>query len=949
MPPTSWALSENDLVAFERSPDSLALVNGGSALPLWLDAEVDPGILRAAKDLQADFARVTGTRPALSTGKQPPQAEVIIIGQAGKSRLLDRMRAEGRIDLAPLEGTWEAFLIEVVENPLPGIDRALVLAGSDKRGTIYALYELSEQIGVSPWYWWADVPPTPREAIFARAGRILDDGPTVRYRGIFLNDEAPALSGWVHEKFGGFNHKFYTHVFELILRLKGNYLWPAMWSSAFNDDDPLNPVLAAEYGIVMGTSHHEPMIRAHQEWARYGEGDWNYATNPETLREFWTKGIIRNRDRENIITLGMRGDGDMAMSEKTNTALLEEIVADQRAIIAEHMEEPLEEIPQVWALYKEVQEYYEHGMRVPDDVILLWCDDNWGNIRRLPTPDERERAGGAGVYYHFDYVGGPRSYKWLNTSPLSRVWEQLHLAWQYDATEIWIVNVGDLKPMEFPIEFFLTYAWDPEAWPYERLDDFHRLWAEREFGTEHAAEIADLIAQYTKFNGRRKPELLSPETFSILHYNEAERIIGGWKDLVKRAEAVAAELPEAHQSAFFQLVLYPIKACAVLNELYVAAARNNLYAVQGRASTNAFEQRAHALFAQDAALVDAYHSINDGKWNHFMAQNNIGYTYWQQPPRDAMPAVSRIQVPEGAELGVAIEGSPKAWPTHDIDKSGNVLPAITIYGKESRWIDVFNRSQEPFSYTVESSEPWLRVSPANGTVNEDTRLMVSADWDAVPMGNHLATVTLSGTGQSVTIEVPVLNPESPRPADLSGFVEINGYVSIEAPHFQRAIGSDEIAWKTLPDFGRTLGGVTVFPVTAERQAPGGDSPRVEYDMHLFSAGDVEVILHLAPTLDFQPGPGLQYAISFDDAEPQIVNVDTMKNQATWNQSVANNIRRSITRHALDNPGAHTLKFWMVSPGVVLQKIVVNTRPAGPDQPNGLAESYLGPPESPLFE
>ena len=244
--------------------------------------------------------------------------------------------------------------------------------------------------------------------------------------------------------------------------MRANFLWPAMWGNAFNDDDAVNPLLANEYGIVVGTSHHEPMMRAHDEWRRYGSGPWNYATNAEALRTFWTGGVRRTAAFENIITLAMRGDGDEPMSREANVALLERIVADQRAIIAQELKRDVTTVPQVWALYKEVQEYYEKGMRVPDDVTLLWSDDNWGNIRRLPTAEERNRSGGSGVYYHFDYVGGPRSYKWLNTIPIAKIWEQMNLAYRYGANRIWIVNVGDIKPMEFPIQFFMDYAWNPE-------------------------------------------------------------------------------------------------------------------------------------------------------------------------------------------------------------------------------------------------------------------------------------------------------------------------------------------------------------------------------------------------------------------------------------------------------------------------------------------------------
>ena len=353
----------------------------------------------------------------------------------------------------------------------------------------------------------------------------------MKYRGIFINDEAPALSGWTREKFGGFNHQFYEKVFELILRMKGNYLWPAMWGNAFNDDDKLNPRLADEYGIVMGTSHHEPMMRAQQEWKRYGKGEWNYDHNDSTLREFWRQGIRNMGTHESIVTVGMRGDGDMPMTEGSNIALLERIVADQRRIIGEVTGKDPSATPQLWALYKEVQDYYDKGMRVPDDVTLLFADDNWGNIRRLPTR-ERHAAGGFGVYYHFDYVGGPRNYKWLNTNPIARVWEQMHLAYEYGANRIWIVNVGDLKPMEFPIQFFLDYAWNPGEVASRAAAGVHAQWAEQQFGAAHAAEIADVVTKTYKYAGRRKPELLAPETYSLANYREAETVVAEYAALL---------------------------------------------------------------------------------------------------------------------------------------------------------------------------------------------------------------------------------------------------------------------------------------------------------------------------------------------------------------------------------------------------------------------------------
>ncbi|HUG11817.1 MAG TPA: glycosyl hydrolase 115 family protein [Opitutaceae bacterium] len=934
------------ILAAPEAPGAFPLVSGGSAAPLHASAADWPGVLRAARDLQADVERVTGVKPDLATTGAAAGPAVVIVGTVGRSALIDGLVAAGKLNVDAVRGKWEAFQIETVDAPMPGVERALVIAGSDKRGTIYGIYEVSEQIGVSPWYWWADVPATRRESLHIRAGRVVVDSPVVRYRGIFLNDEAPALTGWTKEKFGGFNHKFYAHVFELILRLRGNYIWPAMWlPQAFGDDDPENARLADEYGIVVGTSHHEPMMRAHDEWGRYGKGPWDYSKNDEVLREFWRGGYERSKNYETITTLGMRGDGDEAMGEETNVALLERIVADQRAMISEISGKAISEVPQLWALYKEVQGYYERGMRVPDDVTLLWCDDNWGNIRRLPTPAERARPGGAGVYYHFDYVGGPRNYKWINVTPITKVWEQMHLAWQHDANRIWIVNVGDLKPMEFPIEFFFTYAWAPARLPYEKLGEYSRKWAAQQFGAENAAEIAALIDGYSKLNRRRTPEMLAPETYSLVHYREAERVLAAWRDLVARAKKVEAALAPEFHDAFFQLVRYPVEASANVHELYVAAGLNKHYAVQGRAAANTQAARVSELAAVDAALTEAYHTLNGGKWNHQMSQIKFGYTYWQTPTAEVLPAVSVLRPNRGADPALAVEGFERAWPVWGAPQPA--VPAIDSFRKNTRWIELFNRGDTAFTFTATASEPWLRVEPASGSVDEIARIEVGADWAAVPAGVTDATVTLkTDAGREFRVRVPVENRASELPTDFRGSIEADGVVSIEAPHFSREVRDAEIAWKMLPDHGRELGGVTAFPVTATERTPGGGSPRLEYDFFLFSEGELKVELFFAPSLDFQSGEGLRFAVSVDDAPPQVMMLDTWKTMQTWEQSVGESVRRVMTTHPTIKPGRHVLKFWMVTPGVVLQKIVIEPQAAGRPRTSGVKPSYLGPPASP---
>jgi Glycosyl hydrolase family 115 len=780
---TGFALGRPKYVEFLRHPGDFAISEGKSSATIYVDANDHAGVVRAVGDLRADVARVSEHAPAI-TNKNGPGANLIIVGTIGKSAMIDQLIQQKKIDVSSIAGKWESFLIQVVPKPLPGVANGLIIVGSDNRGTIYGIYDLSEQVGVSPWYWWADVPVQHKNALFVKPGTYVQGPPAVKYRGIFLNDEAPALSGWVKEKFGNYNHQFYEKVFELLLRLKANYLWPAMWNNAFNEDDPLNPQLADMYGIVMGTSHHEPMLRAQQEWKRHGTGPWDYSLNSGVLQGFWTEGIERNKNYESITTLGMRGGGDLPMTEGANIALLEKIVADQRKIIASHVNPDLSAVPQDWALYKEVQEYYEKGMRVPDDVTLLWCDDNWGNIRRLPTADERKRTGGAGIYYHFDYVGDPRSYKWLNTIPITKVWEQMNLAYRYGPNRIWIVDVGDLKPMEFPIEFFLTLAWHPEDWPKERLPEYSTIWAQREFGPKYAPEIAALIAQYTKFNGRRKPELLEPDTFSLVDYQEAEKVLDEWQAITRRAEQIYNSLPENERDAFFQLVLYPAKASAQVTELYATVGKNHLYASQGRASANDLAAKARALFQADADLSGEYnHKLAHGKWNHMMDQPRIGYTGWHDPPANVMPEVKETEVPGAAGLGVAVEGSASAWPGNETEPS---LPTMDAFNQQRRYIDVFNRGRTPFTFTASASRPWIILSATHGTIGGDQRLWVSVDWSKAPKGSGSGTVTLDGAGAgSVSVKVRTFNPDQPGKASLQGFVEADGYVSIEAAHYTR--------------------------------------------------------------------------------------------------------------------------------------------------------------------
>jgi len=841
--------------SFINQNQGFLISSKNAATPIFISNNDFIGVHKVAKIFQEDIERVTGTKPDLETSEIINQQNVIIIGTIGKSELIDQMITNKKIDVSTIKGKWETFLIQTVKDPIEGVDEALVIVGSDKRGTIYGMFDVSYEMGVSPLYFWADVPIKKKESVFISRGTYTKGTPKVKYRGIFINDEAPGLTSWVYPKFGGFNADFYSHVFELILRMKGNYLWPAMWSPrAFYADDPQNGILADELGIVMGTSHHEPLARAHAEWKNpFAKGKWNYATNSEELEEFWRGGIERAKNWESIITVGMRGDGDEAMSEETSTELLENVVKNQRKIIEDITGKPAEETPQMWALYKEVQDYYDKGMQVPDDVTLLLCDDNWGNIRKLPALDAKPRKGGYGIYYHFDYVGGPRNYKWLSTTQIERVWEQMNLAYQHNVDKIWIVNVGDIKPMEFPTEFFMDFAWNPDKWSADNLQDYYVQWAEKQFGDKYAKEIADLLRKYTRHNARRKPELLNIPKYSLTNFNEADRIIGQFKELVTETLELKKKLPKESLNAFYHLVEHPVIASANLNELYIAAEKNNYYAEKGNPIANEYAKKVTNLYVKDSLITKYYHEeLAGGKWNGIMTQTHIGYTYWQQPDFNNIPKTMLV----------------------DLDKNPKTIESIE----------------------EESTNP---------DAKDDT------------------------------------------PVNAKGFIEKNGYISINAINYTKKTEPNPFKWVNIENLGREGSSVISLPVKKGRVELTTNSPKLEFNVNFKTEGTVKVHAYFSPTINYSTREGMYFGLSFNTDKPTLVNYDSDplifnyngKVPSNWHNNVADNIKIITTEFTIDKTGNHTLNYYRVDEGLVLQKIVIETGE------NAIPNSYLGPPES----
>ena len=619
--------------------EKFCIAKDGKTATIVVDENDWKGVIRAAKDLGDDVRKVTGTASPvrieeLKNGKIEDGVGSIIVGTIGKSRLIDRLIKQKKLNVKPIKGHWEGYVIDVV-------DGNLVIAGNDKRGTIFGIYEISRRIGVSPWYWMADAPVIHKDEVWYHGYGYDYEWPAVKYRGIFINDEWPSFGTWCQKHFGGVNSKAYEKIFELLLRLKANYFWPAMWATAFNEDDPESPRLADEMGIVMGTSHHEPMMRSHREYLKRKDevGPWDYATNKERVDQFFREGMERNKAYDNLVTIGMRGDGDVAMGkgdDQENMKTLQNVIKGQRKIIKDIYGRE-DAVPQLWAIFTEVQRYYDAGFTVPDDVTLLFCDNNWGYIRRMGTETERKRKGGLGLYYHIDMNGGPWNDRWVNTTTVPKLREQLNLAYKSGINRIWIINVGDLKPKEMPISFIMDYAWrgpaafgplppDPK-WVRHTIFDSESEWLRQWTasvlgGNDYAPECSKIIEQYSKLNLMRKPEVQVPGLFN---YEEMLRLNNQWQSIVRRCERLKEQIPAEAQDAFYQLVYYPAVASAGVAMMYNAA-------TMGDAET------VWELMDQDRQLTDYYNKeLAGGKWDGMMLDNHIGYTKWSIPDENKNP------------------------------------------------------------------------------------------------------------------------------------------------------------------------------------------------------------------------------------------------------------------------------------------------------------------------
>ena len=957
----------------EKSPETkyaFTLASPRQTAAILYDASDAAVVKRAAELFAADVEAVTGRRPQVTsaTGETGP---AVIVGTVGGSALIRRLSEAGKIDTAPLEGAWERYLIQTVANPLPGIRKALVIAGSDRRGAAYGLFTLSELIGVSPWYWWADVPVKKHAALHVDAPPTYSQTPSVRYRGIFLNDEDWGLTPWASQTFeperGNIGPRTYAKVCELLLRLKANYLAPAMHpvSTSFNQI-PENKLVADTFAIVMGSTHCEPLLlNTASEWDTQTMGPWNYDKNKEGINRVLTQRVRENSPYENVYTLALRGLHDGAMSTTLpmheKVRMLQQALLDQRQILAENIDRPVETVPQAFTPYKEVLEIYSNGLELPDDVTIVWPDDNYGYMKRLSGVREQRRTGRSGVYYHVSYLGVPHSYLWFSTTPPSLMYEELRKAYDTTADRLWLLNCGDLKGSEMQVSLFLDMAWDIGRFTADNVVTYPARWLAGIFGEAYYDRLEAMTREHLRLAFPRKPEYmgwgyhwnrfdhnceqLTDTDFSFTNYDEAPRRLEAYRKLGARAEALLHEIGDEARPAFYQLVYYPLRGAELMNRMTLGGQRNRWYARQGRAATNAVRDEVQRCYDSLQVITRGYNSLLGGKWNHMMSmrQNYDGVSAYFN-----LPHLATHDAAGAPRLALQVAGEDVTGA-----RAFHALPAFDNYLRRTYPVEIYNRGGGTLAWTAHASEPWVVLSKSAGKTADEERITVGIDWEKAPSRNAVpAQIVFRAGEQSEKVLVSLFNPPAPSRAELRGiYVENNGCVSIPAAGCHRVRENDRIKITAVEDLGIEGPALQLGDPTAPLQIfRSRDVPCAEYDFYAFDAGSVDVYTYVLPTFplhadrDFRIGENTntdtKYSVQIDDGALATPSSSHVEYSQVWFESVLRNCAVNKSTLHIDKPGRHTLRIRVGDPGIVLQKIVLDF--------GGMKRSYLGP-QSTLIE
>ncbi len=913
----------------------------------------DYGVVKKTACLLAeDIKRVTNKKVPVSS-KKVSSEYAVVVGTVGHNAFIDRLVAEGQLDVSAICGGWEQFVVKTIDAPAKGVKKVLVIAGCDRRGTAYGVFTLSEAIGVSPLYWWADVPTKRKSQLYIENINYVSQAPSVQYRGIFINDEGWGITPWAGKTFdkelGDIGPKTYAKVCELILRMKGNMLAPAMHpsSGAFNKY-PENKLVADSYGIIMSSSHCEPLLFNNvTEWDKKTMGEWNYITNKGGINKILDRRVSENAPYENIYTIAMRGIHDaglVGVPKDKEVSLVEEVIADQRGILKQHVDSPLDSIPQIFVPYKEVLDIYERGLRLPEDIMLVWPDDNFGYIKRLNNKEERNRKGGSGVYYHISYLGEPHDYLWLNTTPPALMFEEMRKAYDTGAKRYWLLNVGDIKPGELGMKTFLDMAWDIDKFNFDNINNHQVDFLVSVFGEKYREDIDDIMNSYYHLGFQHKPEAMgwgyewnnehaqermTDTDFSFVNYNEAEGRMQEYDRISDKSEKIWNTLPESYKAAFYELVFYPVKGAALMNKKMLTAQQNRWYARQGRAATNYLADRTKAYHDSIDYYTGKYNSLLNGKWNHMMALAP-GWTATYQK----MPSVTTIDVPQKAEMRVFLPGQDSPLGKTTL----NVLPCINPYTRKESFIELYNMGEQAFTWNAKVSDSWIKLSRQSGNTLLQERIIVSVDWSKVPIGERVTGEIdiISGSNQE-KIYLPVFNPAYPTVGELKGwYVEDNGCVSINPGKFHRKVENEDIKMKVIEGLGYENQCIQLGEATKPVQNPrrSRQAAKVEYDFYTFNAGSVTVYTYALPVFPVNSERGTCFGIMIDDGLLKYASNNAKEYSGEWRENVYRNSTINAVTLNIDKPGKHTLKLICSDPGMIIQKVVIDM--------GGMKRSYLGP-------
>lgn len=950
-----------------NSKNSFPIVSSSANAVVCFDGKDEIVVRKSVSLFAEDVHRVTGQTLKIDTSKpgEVSSRYAIIVGTIGKSEWINSLVARNKIDTTTISGSWERYLVDVVHNPAPGIKKAIVIAGSDRRGTAYGLLSVSRAIGVSPWYWWADAPVKQQKQLAVNVHTYTSKEPTVKFRGIFINDEDWGLYQWSKQNFekerGNFGPRTYAKVCELLLRLQANYLCPAMHdaSMAFHRI-PENRLVADSFAIVMGSSHCEPLLfNTASEWKRDKMGEWDYINNKAGVDNVLKSRAEESAPFENVYTLALRGLHDRAMNASNNMSdrkqMLQEALLSQRQMLVGATGKRAEDIPQAFTPYKEVLDVYDQGLELPDDVTIIWPDDNYGYMKRLSSPKEQKRSGRSGVYYHSSYLGKPHDHLWMNTISPTLMYEELRKAYDMTADRIWLLNAGDIKSCEFAVDYFLSMAFDIDAFNFERAANYRTEWLCGMIGDEYRQEYQEVTDAFYKLAFARKPEFMgwgyqwatdkhgkernTDTDFSLVNYREADTRLEEYQRIGNMAEKILNQLPEEKKPCFYQSLYYPVKGCELLNRMVLNGQKNRWYSIQQRAATAQLEKMTKTCYDSLQVITKGYNSLLGGKWNHVMTmKQGFAASYFD------LPALRTATLESTATLGVLAEGE-------DILKglkSFHSLPCFTTYQRQSYYVDIFNKGATPLQWKASTTDNWIIISKKAGETTTEERIEVSIDWAKAPTGEKVfgALEITSNRGEKENIYISVFNPSSPSLAETDSlFVEQNGYIAIAAASFHRKVENEAIKIITIPNLGIENTSIQLGdPTAAPQRTAGRSTPRLEYDFYTFEQGSVDIYTYVLPTFVMSKDKGYagheatnvetKYGVCIDEGPVMNPSTSSFEYAQIWYESVLKNCRINKTTLHIDKPGKHTVKVICGDAGTVLQKIVLDF--------GGMRRSYLGP-------